>query len=211
MRKISISIDESGTLPDPKDKVIVIAAVGIDNPTVLNKLSKSIRKSLRNKGEAINEIKFYLAGKNTKVKYLRALSEQNIGIFTLIVEKKGQKIADTPENFATICWLLLEECLLFYKETEIKEIIFDRHFHREKDQEVFNQILNKLLRKKLSFIHKDSKSNPFITASDMIAGSILWNNTGKSAQFYLLIKDKIIIEKRINWKEAKRRFFTKNV
>lgn len=211
MRKIRISIDESGTLPDPKDRVVIIAAVGIDNLALTDRVHKSIRKSLRKKSKAVNEIKFYLSGEKTKLAYLRDLASQNIGIFILIVEKNGQKIADTSENFAVLCWLLLEECFLFYKEREIKEIIFDRHFHREKDQEKFNKILNHLLRREFAFVHVDSKTNPFVNASDMIAGSVLWYCTGKSTQFYQLIKEKIISEKHINWKEAKRKFFTKNV
>lgn len=211
MRKITIVIDESGTLPDPKDKVVVIAAVGIDNLALIDRVHKSTRKSLKNRGKSIDEIKFYLAGEKTKLIYLRDLATQNVEIFVLIVEKNGQKIADTPENFAVLCWLLLEDCFLFYRERKNTEIILDRHFNSEKDQEKFNRILNRLLNKQLTFIHADSKVTSAISASDMIAGSVLWCNTGKSSKFYSLIKNKIISEKRLNWKEAKRRFFTKNV
>ena len=44
-QKITIYIDESGTLPDPKDKIVVLAAVGFDLEKKLSDLSNKVRKS----------------------------------------------------------------------------------------------------------------------------------------------------------------------
>lgn len=133
MRNITIFIDESGTLPDPKDKVVIVAAVGTNLPQ----------------------------------------AKQNLAIFTLTVEKNGQKIADSPENFAFLCWLLLKDCFLFYKEN-VKQIIFDRHFHKTKDQQNFNQTLISLLGKKVAINHADSLRDQRLNTADMVAGSMLW-------------------------------------
>jgi len=46
---VYIFIDESGTLPDPKDKVVIVAAVGTKLPEKLIKVSRSVRKFLRSK------------------------------------------------------------------------------------------------------------------------------------------------------------------
>jgi hypothetical protein len=43
----------------------------------------------------------------------------------------------------------------------------------------------------------------------MVAGSLLWKYSGKDDRFYNIIKEKIINEKFINWKEARKRFFDK--
>lgn len=209
MRKISIFIDESGTLPDPKDEVVIVAAVGTEIPHQLLEVVKSVRKYLKTTRHATDEIKFYRSGENTKVRFLKALIKKPIELFVLVVEKNKQKISDTPENFATLCWILLNECLLFYKKNAVEEIVFDKHFEKERDQKIFNTNLSLLIGKKLSISHVDSKKDLRVSAADMVAGSILSFRTGKSTKFYQLLKKKIVAELVINWKEAKRKFFDK--
>lgn len=210
MSKVTVFIDESGTLPDPKDQVVIVAAVSTSIPKSLLKPSKSARKYLKNAKKRLSEIKFYRAGLRTKKRFLKELASQDISIFTLIVEKHRQKIEDSPDNFAILCWLLLEECLIFYKN-QIKEVVFDRHFHRLQDQVRFNRILAKLLGKKLPFKHVDSQQDPRVNTADMVAGSVLHFSTGKNKSFYKIIRKKVISEKRINWKEAKRKFLNKKL
>lgn len=211
MPQATIFIDESGTLPDPKDKIVVMAAVGVNISKILLDVAREVRKQIKfhKKEKQISEIKFYQAGERTKSIYLKELSKKKIAIFALITEKKGQKIPDTPENFAILAYILLQECLWFYGSEGIEEIIFDKHFHRDIDQKKFDEVLQKLLRTRLKLLHKDSSQNPEVNAADMVAGSLLWKYTGKDEKFYKLIKDRIISERVLNWKEAKRRFFTK--
>jgi len=66
MTKVTVFIDESGTLPDPKDKVVIVAAVGTEAPKQLLTISKSVRKFQKKK---TTEIKFYRAGERTKKKF----------------------------------------------------------------------------------------------------------------------------------------------
>ena len=206
MKNITIYIDESGTLPDPKDQVVIIAAVGAKLPEKLRAITKSIRKNLAKK--STSEIKFYKAGEKTKRKFLKKLSKENIEIFTLTIEKRGQKIVDSPENFALLCWLILDDCLLFYKDT-IKQVVFDRHFHRKTDQDAFNQLLTRLLDQKINITHTDSQKDFEVNAADMVAGSLLWAKTGKEVSFYEIIKGKIVSERIISWKNLRRMFFDK--
>jgi len=63
---ITIFIDESGTLPNPKDQVVIVAAVGTNLPKLLTKVSKSVRKYLKTSKKTMAEIKFYKAGKKLK-------------------------------------------------------------------------------------------------------------------------------------------------
>lgn len=211
MAKITIVIDEAGTLPDPKDKVVIMAAVGTDARKILLNIVKRVRQKIRpkKKEKQISEIKFYRAGERTKLFYLRELSNSDIDVFVLVVEKDNQKIADSPENFALLSYILINECLLFYRDGKIREVVFDKHFHRERDLIKFNNVLLKLLGKELPLSHLESEENPEVNAADMIAGSLLWKHTGKNDKFYKIIKDKVISEKIINWKEARKIFFTK--
>jgi hypothetical protein len=41
---VTLFIDESGTLPDPKDKIIVVAAVGVYSPRRIDEILKTVRK-----------------------------------------------------------------------------------------------------------------------------------------------------------------------
>ena len=118
----------------------------------------------------------------------------------------GRKIPDTPEHFAILCALLLREVVAYY--VELPEVIFDRHFHRAKDREEFDTYLQKFVEMPLFSLHVDSQENIQVNIADMVAGAILANERNKN-EYYLMIKDRIISETRINWPEAKRRLFLK--
>lgn len=207
-KTITIFIDESGTLPDPKTSVVIVAAVGTKVPSKLRKINQEVRKYLKMKKTP--EIKFYTAGNRTRKAYLKAISKENIDIFTLTVKKSGKKIADSPSNFALLCWFLLEDCFNLYQNF-IKEIVFDRHFHQKQDLEKFNRELQNLLNQKLKITHADSQKDTRVNSADMIAGSLLWAKTGKNDEFYQIIKDKVITEKVISWKNLRNRFFKEKI
>lgn len=203
--KTTIFIDESGTLPDTKDEVIVVAAVGASTPIQLNQLFKKVRKQLKKR--SLPEIKFYTAGEKTKEIFFKNIIKENLGIFVLVVDKKGRKIPDTPEHFALLCWLLLTEVLNFYPN--IKEIIFDRHFHRKQDLEAFNNFLKEFLGLNVIFRHVDSRLEKEVNVADMIAGATLSYIRGRNSRFYEIFKEEIISEIKINWPEVKRRLIQK--
>src|SRR3989344_6798030 len=119
MTKFTILIDESGTLPDPKDRVIVVAAVGTYTPRVIDKIFSGLKKKSKIKGKT-GELKFYTAGEKTKQLFFEKITHEDFKIFVLVVEKMGRKIPDTPEHFALICWLLLNDVFSFYPT--VKEI-----------------------------------------------------------------------------------------
>lgn len=203
MKKTVVFIDESGTLPDIKDKVIVIAAVGTTSPEIIGKIIKFASKKGKLRRQT-GELKFYTAGNKTKLSFFKSISSENLDIFVLIVEKLGRKIPDTPEHFAVLCGLLLNDLLSFY--SEIAEVIFDKHFSRSNDIEKFNKFLTNFLLIKLHFTHVDSKKDNRVNIADMIAGAVLANETGKSTEFYGMLEKRIISEKRLNWIEAKRKY-----
>ena len=204
--KATIFVDESGTLPDTQDEVIVVAAVGATIPSRLSQLFRKSRKRL-NRNTNLSEIKFYTAGDKTKEIFFKHLVKEDLGIFVLIVDKKGRKIPDTPKHFALLCWLLLSEVINFYPE--IKEIVFDRHFHKKQDLETFNDFLEEFLGLQVVFRHVDSRQTKEVNTADMIAGAVLSYIRGRNSQFYEMFKEKIISEIKINWPEAIRKLLKK--
>lgn len=204
--RTTIFIDESGTLPDTKDEVIVVAAVGTNVPSQFSQLFNKVRKQLKKSG-GLSEVKFYTAGDKTKEIFFKHLAKEDLGIFVLIVDKKGRKIPDSPKHFALLCWLLLSEVLNFYPK--IKEIVFDRHFQQKQDLESFNNFLKNLLNSSVVFRHVDSQQVKEVNVADMIAGAVLAYIRGKNSRFYQMFKEKIISETKINWPEAKRKLLQK--
>jgi len=203
---LTIFIDESGTLPDPKDKFIVICGVGVKKMKEAENIFSRIRVSLRQRKIKVQEIKFYYAGQNTKRQFLSGVVSANFKIFTLVIDKKGRKITDTPENFAIIVADLINEINLWYK-TKKMNVVLDRHFYRRVYEYKFNKVLKAKVNKDLKYQlkHIDSRQNFLVNIADMVAGAILWKYHGKDLQFYNLIKENIIIEKIVSWPELKRK------
>ena len=54
--KYTIFVDESGTLPDPSDLVVVVAAVGTDLSQRLSQITVTIRKQIAKKQKSLPEI-----------------------------------------------------------------------------------------------------------------------------------------------------------
>lgn len=205
-KMITVFIDESGTLPDAKDKFVAVCGVAVLQPKEAENIFSRILNSLRQRNIKIDEIKFYSSGQNTKRQFLSGISAADFKIFALIVDKKSRKIADTPENFSLLVSSLISDVINWYKDKEISFII-DRHFYKKSDQNRFDILtkanVNKNFRLRLK--HVDSKQEFLVNTADMAAGSVLWRYRGKDNQFYDLIKENIVIEKLVNWSEIKRR------
>lgn len=204
MNKVTVFIDESGTLPDPKDRVIVVAAVGVKAPAKIELIIRQVRKKGKFQ-KPTGELKFYHASPKSKITFLEKIAREKLNIFVLIAEKMGRKIPDTPQHFALLCWLLLTDVFSFYPK--VREIIFDRHFHKKEDIEKFNQFLSEFLGKSPRMKHVDSQKDKRINVADMVAGAVLAKETGKTERFYQIFSKQVISETRINWPEAKRRLF----
>jgi len=204
MGRFTVFIDESGTLPDPEDRVIIVAAVGTRSPDRIEKVMRKVRKKAKFKSKS-GELKYYTAGEKTKVLFFKEIAREQLGIFILTVEKMGRKIPDAPKHFAVLCWLLLADVFNFYPQ--VGEIVFDRHFHKDKDIKEFNGYLKNLLGKLPKIKHVDSKKDTRVNVADMVAGAVLAKEVGKEKRFYKMLKKQIISIARINWPEAKRRLF----
>jgi len=210
IKQYYILIDESGTLPDPKDKFIVIVGVGVRKIKEANNLISRILKSLRQRKIRIREVKFYYAGEQTKRQILSGIVLVGFEIFAIVIDKKGRKIVDTPENFALLVSELINEINLWQPKRNL-EITIDRHFHRKKDEEGFNKFLQRYIVKNLIYNtkHIDSQQNFIINLADFVAGSILAKYNKNNFQFYNIVKENILLEKIVNWPELKRKSLRK--
>jgi hypothetical protein len=207
---ISVFIDESGTLPDIRDKFIVVCGVAVRQLKEAENIFSRILKSLRQRKVEIKEIKFYHAGQNTKRQFLSGIAAADFKIFAIIVDKKKRKIADNPENFALLLENLMSDIINWYKNESIF-FVLDRHFHNKFDRTEFDSLTKKKIGEETEYKikHVDSRQNFLVNIADMAAGAILWRYRGKDAQFYNLIKENIVMEKLINWPEIKKKSIKK--
>ncbi len=201
-----VFIDESGTLPDPKDKFIVVAGVGVKKIKEAENLVSRTLKSLRQRKIKIKELKFYSAGERTKRQVLSGIVSAGFEIFVVAVDKKGRKIPDTPNNFALLVSELINEIHFWQKERKFK-IIIDRHFHRKIDEKNFNRSLKNNIKQDLVFEiqHVNGQENFIVNLADFVAGSVLAKYNKNNFRFYDIIKESILIEKIVNWPELKRK------
>jgi hypothetical protein len=215
-KQLTLFIDESGTLPDQADRFIVICAVAVkeikEAENVINRVLDSLRQT--RDSLKLKELKYYHSRDAVKRIFLAAIVAAGLEIFVLAVDKKGRKIPDKPENFAILLSELLSEVFLWYGSKKL-DIIIDKHFSRNKDQEEFNKILKQNIsygtQWRLENIHHvDSQSNLSVNIADMCAGAVLWKYSRGKDQFYNMVKDSILTEKITNWPEIKRKDLSKN-
>lgn len=210
LKNLTIFVDESGTLPDPKDQFIVICAVAVKQAKEAENVISRVLESLKQTRDSLKlkELKYYHSRHAVKRLFLASIVSAGLEIFVLAVDKKGRKIVDSPENFAILIAELLAGIFSWYRDKKLN-LVIDRHFSQDKDQEEFNKLLRDNLNygagwKLQSIQHIDSQSNFSVNIADMCAGAVLWKyNRGKD-QFYNVIKENILIEKIGNWPEMKR-------
>lgn len=205
---MKVYVDESGTLPDRKDKVIIVAAVGVWSLIQIKNIISSVRKKSRLKKKS-GELKFYTSGDRTKKLFFEKVVKQRIGIFVVVVEKNGQSIPDTPENFAALCWFLLKDVDDFY--INFKHVVFDKHFSRKSDILNFNSYVNNLIDRKISIEHIDSSKDLVVNIADMITGAVLSAETKKAKEYFEVIKPKLVSYKKISWKDLKRSYLNEKL
>lgn len=211
-RILNVYADESGTLPDPNDKFVVLAAVIIPSIKAGQNIIQKTLVGLRQLKVRVPELKFYHASRSTKRKFLSAMVAANCEIFSLAVDKKGRKIPDSPEHFALLMSHLLGEIYLSRSVAKIN-LIIDRHFTSSAHLDLFNKTLretSRTLKSQLQIRHVDSQTEFLVNIADMAAGSFLWKYAGKSPEFYEIIRDSIVVEKIISWTEIKGGKFGEN-
>ena len=208
---MEIFIDESGTLPDRKDPFVVFAAVASSNPKNLNRVFSRVRLKLPPKGKVkrereISEIKFRDAGDRTRSLVISGLIEESVDIFILVIEKGGRTIEDSPKNYAKLIAELIKLCKSYY-DSKIKKVILDKHFDQTEKLETLTLELARLTDMETDkFDHVDSVLDIRVNLADFVAGSTLWERTGKDPFFKEIINRSGKVKSEIvrKWRENRR-------
>lgn len=201
-------IDESGSLPDPADSVVVIAAViAEESERGLERLLAKIRRRLPRKGKRkrerrIGELKFRKTSPKTRRQVLSALAQQDVALFVGVVGKDSVGIKDTPNNYATLASLVLVDCVNAFPNLD--RIVLDRHFSRPADQETTSRVIRVRLRREVIIEQVDSLQDPRIDLADFVAGAVNFARTHGDTTYEDLIRGKIAEYKVARWSEKRK-------
>ncbi len=215
-------LDESGSLPDPTQPLIVVAAlivaetdVGLLRP-VLSRIRKRLNQQ-RKRGKKITaEFKFEtLLGRGefqSIARVLAAIQRLPCKLVIVQVEKSRQAIKDDPANYAI---LISETVRLCYEHDLRIQFVFDRHYLASQfdRMQTVNHTLAQLVGAPLDILHKDSQERayPGLGLVDFVAGaSRLCATTNPEQAAHLVIQpsldaltDRIMCQKAVQWTNLK--------
>ena len=197
---MNIYIDEAGDLGFSKgaSKYFVISFLATDFPKYIKRVIKQIK--IKYKIPANVELKAYKSYKNIKIDLLSKLSNLNIEIFYICLNK--DKVNDRLRKDTNILYNYMTNLLLvpYLEKSGFKNvsIIVDLRITKVAKGMRFDDYLKyKLLFEKdmdidLYFHHIDSKQSNIMVAIDFISNSIFRKYERKDFSGYNLIKNKII-------------------
>lgn len=216
LKTLYIYQDESGSLADVTDKVVIIALVTTLNPWALRFVTKKVyKKSLAKKGKKYKnrghkEFKYSTAFKQERAEVLNILKQKQVDIFVLSIKKENKKIQDSPLNYGIALAEILKTLLKYYKKQSLDfKLILDKHYIQDRQIKQLDEIIEKALNRDLKPIHVDSKGNPFIALADFVAGALREKFFKNDDGLTSIIVEKIVFKQQIKWQDLKRKWFNK--
>lgn len=194
-------LDESGRPADRGDRIITLVAIVAKTLVGLDKIIPKVKKKIPSKRTKLAEIKFSTTGEKTRIRVLKEIADRDLPIYTLVIDKEGRKIFDTPENYS----LLVAEVLraAFRDFPEIRHIIIDRHFTWVRQREKFNELLQRKIGKEVFIEHLDSQQNTVVSLPDFVAGAVRTDARGQP-EYKEIISKKVRKELVKTWREIKK-------
>ncbi len=195
-------VDESGRLADPNARYVALVAVVAPHTREMRKVIRRAGRSgkpVRLKRRGGQEVKWWNATEGVRRRVLQLVARKEVHIFWLVVDKEGEGVPDTPENYGLMFCELVSECLAYYPALEVK---VDVHFATREQREKFDQFV--MLRLGIRPFHIDSQQEAVIQIADFVAGAVREHAEGKS-QFLEIVQPKVVMGKTVKWREIKRK------
>ncbi len=191
-------VDESGNLPNPDDRYVVVAAIVTANAhplrNIIRKAGHKLKKAHFKKRRG-REVKWSNASDGARNRVLHALARRDVDIFWVAFDKNGRSIADTPDNYGLLVGELMQECLAYHPDLRL---FIDVHFTAPIQRERFNHILTETFHLPVPPTHLDSQSDASIQLADFVAGAVLYQLTSKGT-FIGILEQKVVVGKIIQW------------
>ena len=191
--KTHVYVDESGSLSGT-EFYFVVAAVFSESPKSLRHIVKRVRKKKRKKKlRQIPELKFHASDEITRRWLLAMLAKQEVKFLTLVVDKEGRQVKDSPENYGLVLKTLTEH----FPKGENVRFMVDRKFTKKREVIRLKKIVAD---SRVTFV--DSKRNPFVQLADFVAGAMNHYFNFGNEKYFQIIKEKTEIKK-VRWIQLK--------
>jgi len=212
MKKLAYGfLDESPNLSDKNLYFCVdIISTSEETKRKLQKIiKKARRKVVKKKSKPIPEIKFYNSSKKIRTFILSELIKHDVEIIVVIIDKKGRRVKDTPENYGIVVGATIAEYLSTYSSLNLT---VDKKFTNSQQQKDFlhsaQKTIDKLYKGKSSIFFNppvDSQKDNIVKLADFVAGAFNAKYNKKDDSYVEIIKDKVKIEKKKSWTVLKKR------
>lgn len=216
LKTLHIYQDESGSLSDVTNRVVIIALVTTLDPRSLRFIVKKVHKKfLAQKGKkykerGYKEFKYITTFQKERKEVLDILKNKEVEIFALSIRKENKKVPDSPTNFGLALSEILDPLFRHYQNKNFDfELVLDRHYTQKNQLKELEETIEKNLNINLKPIHADSRSNPFIALTDFIAGVLREELDKNDTTLASIISKKIVYREEILWQDLKKKWLNK--
>ncbi len=201
---VHTGVDESGALT-ATSPWFVLAAVLTPHPEsvahIVNRVALRTGKRLKRARKPATELKWRNASHRVRTDVLGHLAATEVQCFTLVVDKQGRRIEDSPENYAVLVCELLALCWEYYPN---QSVALDRHFTTPAQFARVNTFVYRHwpATGTLNLIHVDSQRSSLVQLADFVAGAAYDRYNGRDDSLHIL-GDKIANVKVAAWATLK--------
>lgn len=204
---VYVGIDESGRLNDPHS-VFAVAGIITQKPSdlrhIIHRAALRSGKRLQRIRHAVGEFKWNNSSDRFRQDVLKQLTQKDVRVIAVAVEKSGRTIEDSPQHSAILICELLQLCWGQYPQIVLT--VDKRYTSPAQTAEMDTFIYRHLpSANTLSIHHVDSQRSNLVQLADFVAGSIREHHTKRDATSPLL--QPIILSQSIgSWMEIKRKW-----
>lgn len=204
---VYVGVDESGRLNDP-NSVFTLAGIITQKPSDLRHLihRAALRsgKRLQRIRHAVGEFKWNNSSDRFRQDVLKQLTQKNVKVVSLAVEKSGRTIEDSPQHSAILICELLQLCWGEYPQMVLT---LDKRFTSPAQVAEMDTFIYRHLppANTLSIHHVDSQRSNLVQLTDFVAGSIR-EQYAKRDTTSLLLQPIILSQSISSWMEIKRKW-----
>lgn len=200
--------DDSPTLSGQENRLAVAAVVTLKvGDKMLVRIPKRARRRIVDKKlHQLPELKFYNSDEKTKVRMLRMIANTPAEIFTLVVDKEGRRISDSPLNNGVV---LGNAAAVVLREKGKVSWTPDRKFVNPDDTAQYLDTAIRVAASKAPsgfLVMKepaDSRREALVQLADFVVGAISYKYNRNDDHYYQIIKKRVVLEELVRWRDIK--------
>ena len=191
-------LDEAGDVgySENSSRILLVVILLTDNPQELRRAVARIRKGLGRKLKEIPELKAYATPRRIVEKLLRYIAQMNVEIVASVVDKRVIRRPSDPEDlYRWACVEAIRACLKRYPNLSlcIDKRSTNRSLRDRQNRAIAKGIADMGATLVLQQIESERESA--IQGADAIAWSLFQKYEHRDEGLFLLVKDKIVVER----------------